>query len=178
MTIPATLHLSHTAAIPVLAFVAFTAAVELRSRRMPGGLVLLAVVAAAAYHGRVSGPVAVVGVIAGTLVAGLLLLPTWLSGWTGARDLALMAAIGAWLGPVPCAWAVGVALVTGGLIALVTAVRRGLMPASWWGAASLAAWAVTTRGRAALPQAPVSEPRLPFALAVFVGACAALAWNA
>jgi prepilin peptidase CpaA len=146
----------------------------MRRRSLGPGVTQIAALVGVIVHGVMQHEHGVIVAVAGMVVAWTLLLPAWLGEWIGGDDLSLVAAVGAWLGmPLGPAAAIG-SLVASALLALVTAARRGVMPASLFGAAALATWAARSRGRAAMPQPPASSVRLPFALAVLAGAGAAM----
>ena len=72
------------------------------------------------------------------LVVGLtLMLPGYLFGGTGAGDVKLMAALGAWMGPSEIVRAFLYTVVAGGALALIVAVQRRRMGATVRAAASL-----------------------------------------
>ena len=161
-------------AVPMIAIAATGAFLDLRCRRIPNLLVGIGLLLALAVHAVTGGWHGVGFALAGMLVAGGLFLPGWLAGWMGAGDVKLIAVVGAWLGFGHGALAALLSFIAGGVLAIVVALRRGVLWQSLWGAASLAAWVAASSNRAALPQPPTSGIRFPFAMAVLAGSVAAL----
>jgi prepilin peptidase CpaA len=107
------------------------------------------------------------------LVAGGLLLPGFMLRFTGAGDVKLMAAVGAWMAFPHALMAVLFAFIAGGVVALIVAARRGILRHTLWNTAWLAAW-VMRPGAVATTPPPGSGVRFPFALAVLAGSIAGL----
>ena len=80
-------------------------------------------------------------------MAGAILLPGWLMGFTGAGDVKLMAAVGAWLGHPEGFIAAVATLIAGGLIAVVVAARRGILKQALRNTLALGLTLLTRRGR-------------------------------
>jgi prepilin peptidase CpaA len=109
---------------------------DLRSRRIPNGLVLPFLLA-----GIVVSPIrpdwqggsdgfgwhglgqCLAGLSLGLLINGI----PFLMGWTGGGDVKLFAAIGAWVGPVQFFWAFFFTALAGGIIVLVWAVYSSFL---------------------------------------------------
>ncbi len=163
--------------MPALTLVAVATLIEMRTRRVPRILPRIALVAALAVHGLTGEDHGLIGSALGLAIAWALLMPAWFVGWLRGRDVGLVAAVGAWLGLPFGPLAAVATLVFGAVLALVSAARRGVMPGSLWGAAGLAAWAATSRGRASMPQPPASSVQIPFSLAVLAGAGASLLFH-
>ena len=164
--------------IPVLLLTAVAAWEDTRTRKIPNvitGPALLLGIGAQLLHGWMvhkgwgGGLLSLVG----ALVAGAVLLPGWLAKWMGAGDVKLMAAVGAWLGFPLSFYAVLFTLVAGGAIAVVVALRRGILVRSLRGAALLIPGLAARIGR---PGPPREEPGfyVPFAFAILVGSLFAL----
>lgn len=143
------------------------AACDLRSRRIPNRVnvtILIVGLAARAALGGIAG--AAWGAAGAALGLALLLVP-FQARWIGAGDVKLVAAIGAWLGPMGILWTTLFGLAAGGLVALAIAVTGGR---------TLRA-EVATNLKAALfalqaPAAPVRERRYLVPMAVPLGAAA------
>jgi prepilin peptidase CpaA len=159
-------------AIPLLALLVLAAREDARTRRIPNWLVLLGLCSAIVVRYFLEGSPGLLSAATGTLIAGGLLFPGWLLGWTGAGDVKLMAVSGAWLGAAVGGMAVLFSLIAGGVFALVAATRHGVLRQSIVGAASMGVWALTPQHG----QAPVTTTgvRFPFAAAILVGTFAAL----
>ena len=128
---------SVTGVLQVLASVALTAVAvtatwhDFRSRRIPNALVLGGLAAALAVRMMVGVP----SLLEGLLGAGIGLalgLVLFAAGAFGGGDGKLLMVVGAFLGPVRFGVALVVIALLGGVLALVEAVRRGvILPALW-----------------------------------------------
>lgn len=105
---------------------------DLRRRRIPNALVLVALVLAAGAHAAASaaGWPALAGAawwspLVGVLAGAAVVLPLHLAGGAAAGDVKLMAAVAAFLGPVGGLWAALWTLVAGGLVGLWVLVMTG-----------------------------------------------------
>jgi len=116
-------------------FLALAVGSDLRSRRVPnglvaGGLAVALVASLAGGLGTVDGPVwrqaaaSLAPWAAGLVLGGLLLLPLYALGGMGAGDVKLMAMAGAFLGPGLAAAAALYACVAGGGLALAALAWR------------------------------------------------------
>src|SRR5438445_9364994 len=117
-------------AVPVFIVVALATQADVRTRRIPNRLTGPALLLGIAVHAALQGPAGAGNALLGAVVAGGLLLPGWFSGFMGAGDVKLMAAVGAWLGYPQGMWAALFALIAGGVMALVVAARRGVLVAA------------------------------------------------
>ncbi len=147
-----------------------SAAVDLRTRRVPNWLTLgtatLGVVLAATHLGRIS----LGGALGGFAVGLLLMLPGHVIGKTGAGDVKLFAAIGTLLGPKATAIAFVYTAIVGGLLAVLIAVRRGRLSETLEGTATL----VRTGGANVAELEKLSaDNRFAYAPAIAIGALAA-----
>jgi len=100
---------------------------DLRTRRIPNLLTFGATAAAVLFHvvtGGVHGGATSLG---GWLVGAGLLLAPFVLGGMGAGDVKLVAALGAWLGPVDTVWLALYTGVAGGVMALVVATLNGYL---------------------------------------------------
>jgi prepilin peptidase CpaA len=158
-------------AAPVIVLVAVATRADVRRRKIPNAITAPAVLLALAAHAAAGGAEGVRVSLAGMLLAGGLLLPGWLLGWMGAGDVKLMAAVGAWLAYPQAALALLAALAVGGVMALVTAARHGVLGRALGGAARIGAWAAL---RASGPPPATTGVRFPFAAAAAAGAIIAL----
>jgi prepilin peptidase CpaA len=147
-------------ALPVVALVVLAARTDVRARRIPNALTGPAIVLALSAHFAFEGWSGLRGSLLGMLVAGGVMLPGWLLRFTGAGDVKLMAAVGAWFAFPQAVIATLLALVAGGVVAIVVAAR-------------LAAWVVRPGAVAASPP-PGSGVRFPFALAALAGSICGL----
>src|ERR1051325_1809379 len=108
--------------------IAMTACVtDVRSRRIPNVLTFGAAAAAVAFHTLApaghGASSAVVGWFAG---AAVMFIPFALGG-LGAGDVKLLAALGAWLGPLNAIWLAAYAAIAGGVLAVIIATYHGYL---------------------------------------------------
>jgi prepilin peptidase CpaA len=158
---------------PAILVAAVATGADVRTRKIPNRLTGPALLVGVALHWALGGLGGAGNALLGALIAGALLLPGWLMGWMAAGDVKLVAAVGAFLGYPQSLMMVLLSLMAGGVLALVEAVRRGVLVQSIRGAALLGAWAMTRTGRT--PPPPVtSGVRFPFALAVLTGVVCSL----
>lgn len=149
---------------------ALSAAIDLRSRRIPnwltGGIAAAGLLLAALGLDGLSVGVALAGAALGLAV----MLPGYLLGQTGAGDVKLVAAVGTLLGPRLTLIAFVYIALAGGVLAALVAARRRRLRASLQNAAAL----VSTRGAsAAAIESPSVDNRFAYAPAIAIGALAA-----
>jgi prepilin peptidase CpaA len=101
-------------------------------------------------------------------------------GMLGAGDAKLLAAIGAWMGPVGIIWVMLLSGVAGGLLALATAATQGQLRPALRNVAFVGVSLLTTRRtnwisatEAAKSEESEKRVTLPYALAIFVGLASA-----
>jgi prepilin peptidase CpaA len=98
--------------------------IDLRTRRVPNALTLpFAVLGLAAAVSGWSG-LTMSAALFGLLLGLVFMLPGYVFGATGAGDVKLLAAVGAWLGPTLIGVAFLYTAIVGGVLALVVARRR------------------------------------------------------
>ena len=140
--------------------------IDLRSRRIPnsltGGMIVLGVGFAAFGASGISMPASLLGLILGFL----LMMPGYALGATGAGDVKLMAAVGAIIGPGLTVTAFLFTAIAGGVLAVVVAVRRRQLGATFAGTGRLIA-APTDARRQIRSAAPVR--RFAYGPAIAIG---------
>jgi prepilin peptidase CpaA len=122
VTAPAALLLTYA---PVLAMLAVAGVTDWRHRRIPNALVVtmaLSGLLASAAHGS---PTTILNSILGLLLGFALMLPPFLLGALRGGDVKLLAALGAWLGPVGVLVVFVLEKLVGLAIALAQAARAG-----------------------------------------------------
>jgi prepilin peptidase CpaA len=114
------------AAAALLTALACAAALgDLRERKVRNRLNLAILVCGLGWR-ALSGDLSAVGLgLAGTGVGLLMLFPAFAVRWVGAGDVKLLAALGAWLGPVGTLWAGLIGLAAGGVLSAAIAVAGG-----------------------------------------------------
>jgi prepilin peptidase CpaA len=144
---------------------------DLRSRRIPNWLVFPFLVAGIAVSGWLGGwhgiGMSFAGLGLGAAVFGILAA----MGGMGMGDVKLLAAIGAWVGPMQLLIALVVTGIAGGLMALCWAVAGGFVGQLFSGAGDLV-FGLGKRGVAPHPELVLSNPltrKMPYAPAIAVG---------
>lgn len=130
---------------------------DLRENRIPnwvsGGILLLGL----ALYVAQDGAAGIVSALSGAAIGLVLFLPLYARGAMGAGDVKLMAAAGAWLGPLGALFGCAASLVAGLLFAVVALLSRSaLLQASM-------------PGLRAIPVERNRQILLPYALPIFLG---------
>lgn len=148
---------------------------DLRSRRIPNWLCLTGIVVGLLintllfwlFHGP--GPALSAGLVS-SLAGGLLLMITFgllgLINFVGMGDVKLMVAVGVLLRWPTALWALAYVALSGGVIALLYALFRGRLFAVLRNIVAIGKHAVQPRKKSA----KVELHRIPYALAIFIGA--------
>jgi prepilin peptidase CpaA len=100
---------------------------DLRTRRIPNALTFSAAAAALIFHFIAGGWQAAGQSLVGLFVGGLLFLPMFALRGMGAGDVKLLAAVGAWLGPIQVVIAAVATSLAGGVLAIVVAIAYGYL---------------------------------------------------
>lgn len=146
---------------------------DVRARRIPNVLTVGAAAVALAYAGITDGWAGMGWAAAGWAVGLSVFLPIFLLHGLGGGDVKLMAALGAWLGPMSIVWVGLLAAIAGGPMALVVAASRGYTKQAFsnvWGL--LMFWRIEglrPHPVLALDAGPSTAPRLPYALPILIG---------
>jgi prepilin peptidase CpaA len=112
----------------VLALVLLIAVVtNLRKQKIYNWLTLPAIVVGAAVNGIVSGWHGLLFSVEGIAVGSAWLLLFILRGATGAGDVKLLMAVGAFMGPLFTGWTLLYCALAGGVLAVFYALRRGVL---------------------------------------------------
>ncbi len=166
---------SFSSVMPLALLLGFAVVTDSKERRIPNALTALTFALGLVTRGVLDGPSGLTSALLGAGVACGLMLPGWLLGGMGAGDVKLMAAAGAWLGPVGALYGVLFSLIAGGVFAAVVALRRGVLQRALFGAAVLGTQALASVARSdpRLEPSFTTGVRFPFAGAVMIGALAA-----
>ena len=161
----------NSAQLAALAIAIGAAACDLRTRRIPNLLTFGAAAAGLAYH-LISGGVGAFGhSAAGWLVGALVFVVPFALRGLGGGDVKLLAALGAWLGPIDVLWLTLYTGIAGGAMGVVVAFARGYLRhavENLW--LLLCHWRVA--GLKALPELTLegtSAPKLAYAVPILAG---------
>ena len=146
-------------------------ATDLRTRRIPNVLTYSAPLAAIGFSAATAGWAGVGSALAGWAVGFALFFPLFALRGLGAGDVKLLAALGAWLGPMPVA-VVGIyAAIAGGVIALAVSFHTGYLRTAFGNIGALLMFWKTVGLRPApeLTLEDASGPRLAYAVPVLTG---------
>jgi len=155
---------------------------DLRKRRIPNSLVLAGAATGILLQMVLAIPGGVMAAITGLVVGLVILIPGYLMGFTGAGDVKLMAAIGAFIGPLGVFQAALFSILVGGVIGIGFAVsalilRQSVSPFPRYGL-MLKTLAVTGKPLYIAPQeGEVMGRKFPFAVSIALGSSAWLIWQ-
>ena len=145
---------------------AASAAVDLRTRRVPNWLTLTIAGAGINLAAAHLTSVSVLGALGGCAVGLLLMMPGHLIGATGAGDVKLFAAVGTLLGPAGIGVAFVYTAILGGVLAVAVAIYRGRLHATLQETATLV---MTGGSNVARIERPTADNRFAYAPAIAIG---------
>ena len=156
------------AALVVAGLACFT---DVRSRRIPNILTFGAAGTALVYAALTGGGDAVRLALGGWLLGTALFLPFFLLRGMGAGDVKLLAALGAWLGPLPVLWVAIYTSLAGGVLGIALAVSRGYLRTTLSNIATIGRhWAyIGVQPVPGLTLDTTASLRLPYAIPIFIG---------
>jgi len=162
--------LSLTSTIVVLVAV-LAAGTDIFTRRIPNLLTFGAAAAALAFHAFQNGAAGAGLSAAGWLVGAAVFFPVFALGGLGAGDVKLVAALGAWLGPVGALQVAAASAVAGGAVALVVTWRARYLRTAIMNLGHLFRhWRVVgVRPMPELTLASGTGPRLAYAVPILLG---------
>lgn len=143
---------------------------DVRSRRIPNGLTFGAALIAFAFHAWTAGVAGLLTSLAGWAVGAALFFPFFALRGMGAGDVKLIAAVGAWLGPVMVFWVAIFTSLAGGVIGVAVALAHGYARTAVTNVfALLGFWRAV--GLRPLPHVSLegSGPRLAYAIPIAIG---------
>lgn len=167
------MHASYDFAALVAVFMGLCAWVDYRTQRIPNWLTMPAAVLGLTYGSLAPGGVGFVWSLAGFAVGMSLLIVPWLLGGGGMGDVKMLAALGAWMGPlgILMCFGLGSVLAAFGMVSVLTlsTFSEGFSRTRSRYVAAGAAGTAGTRPR---------KPRrvLPFAIPMALSAWLVLAW--
>ena len=142
------------------------ALIDLRTRRLPNPLTMGLAATGVVYAACGIGGLSIGASLAGLALGLALMLPGHLIGATGAGDVKLFAAVGAFIGPVHILSAfLYTALAGGGLAVLISIMRRRLRQT----VGSTARLIATAGANAPAIESPLEHNRFAYAPAIAVG---------
>jgi prepilin peptidase CpaA len=145
---------------------------DVRAYRIPNALVVVALLVAVAFHLFNASGGGLVYALEGAALGFALFLPLYVVRALGAGDVKLMAAVGAFLGPMATIGAVLMTLLAGGVLALVIALWQGVLPvvlANTRAILSHATVAALSGSIWGMPKPHTSTVKLPYAIAITAG---------
>jgi prepilin peptidase CpaA len=144
---------------------------DLHSRRIPNWLTFGAAAAAFAFHFADGGQAGAQQAAMGWVTGLFLFMPLFLLGGMGAGDVKLLAALGAWLGPNGAFWLAIYGSMTGGVLAVLVAVRHNYLGTAIKNISVLGKfwWLFGFRPMASLTLERGAGPRLAYAVPLFLG---------
>ncbi len=145
-------------------------AIDVRTQRIPNRLTFGAAGAALLFHAFAGGAGAAGVSVAGWIMGAVVFAPLFMVGGMGAGDVKLVAALGAWLGPVAALHIALYSAIVGGVMAIVVSLAHGYLRTA---VANLRVIAMSWRfGIATVPGLTLADargPRLTYAIAITVG---------
>jgi prepilin peptidase CpaA len=155
---------------------AFAAVCDLRTGRIPNALTFGAAAAGLIFSTATAGLFGLLTSLVGCLVGLVLFLPLFALRGMGGGDVKLLAAVGAWLGPLGALHAALWAALAGGVLAVVVALSSGYLSEAIRNLlAMVAVW--RTVGPSPIAGVTLTEsrgPRLAYAVPIGIGALVAL----
>jgi len=117
------MHIGYDFAVLVGTFMATCAVVDYRTRKIPNWLTVSAALAGIGYSALAPDGIGLAWSLAGLATGFSLLLLPWLLGGGGMGDVKMLAALGAWLGPlgILIAFGLGSVLAAMGMMLVLTA---------------------------------------------------------
>jgi prepilin peptidase CpaA len=144
---------------------------DVRSRKIPNLLTFGAALCGILFHSALSGWPGLVTAAGGWAIGVALFLPFFLLRGMGAGDVKLLAALGAWLGPMQTIWLALFTSIAGGVMALIVALSTGYLRTTFRNIGSmLLYWYVA--GPRPVPEQTLERsgsPRLAYAIPILVG---------
>ena len=157
--------------ITVIAVGIVACVTDVRTRRIPNVLTFGAAGAALVFRTIIEGWHGAALAGAGWLTGLAVFLPFFLLRGMGAGDVKLLAALGAWLGPLDAIWLAIYASLAGGVLALIVAARHRYLRNAFSNLRNLMQywWLVGPKPLPELTLEGSTAPRLAYAIPIFVG---------
>jgi prepilin peptidase CpaA len=144
---------------------------DVRTLRIPNLITLGAAALAFIFYFGTEGLEGLGWSAGGWAVGCLVFLPVFLLRGMGAGDVKLLAAIGAWVGPVVVLWTAAYAAIAGAVLAVGVSLAYGSLLRAWKNVGHLLSYwrTVGPRPVPSLTLADAKGPRLPYAVPIAVG---------
>ena len=144
---------------------------DVRSRRIPNVLTFGAAAAAVTFHTFAPAGHGTSSAVAGWFAGAAAMFIPFALGGLGAGDVKLLAALGAWLGPVNAIWLAAYAAIAGAVLGVIIATYHGYLKQALTNVWLLLQHFMVMGLR---PLAPMtlegsSAPRMAYALPIFAG---------
>ena len=165
--------------VAVVILVGVAAVVDVRTRRIPNLLTFGGAALGLAVQTFTAGLPGLESSAAGLAVGLGLFLPMFLLGGMGAGDVKLLAAVGAWLGPMGAVWSALFSVMAGGVLAIFVALRHRYLAKAFrnlWGLFGV--WRVI--GVQPVPGMTLDDaagPKLAYGIAIAAGTVAAVVFK-
>jgi prepilin peptidase CpaA len=155
-------------------FVITAAVLDYRTKKIPNWITVPAAIAGLLFHAVMPESRGILWALAGFGVGFLLLIVPWLLGGGGMGDVKLLAALGAWLGPLMILAVFGASAVLAACMAAAVMVSSSLTHGF---SAARGRYLNLNHGGAATAAAPRAKPRrvIPFAVPIAISTLAILA---
>ncbi len=157
--------------VSIVCVASIACAIDLRERRIPNWLTFGAALAGIAYQLYMHGMEGFWAGGAGWLVGIAVFFAPFALGGLGAGDVKLVAALGAWLGPVEIVWLALYTAIAGAVLAICVSLARGYLRQAMsniW--LLLMHWRL--EGFRPLPEMTIHHgkgPKLAYGVAIFAG---------
>lgn len=155
----------------VLVFAGAACVTDLKDGRIPNALTFGAIALAFVVHVALPQGGGFAHVMGGMLVGLAVFFPFFALGGMGAGDVKLMAAIGAWLGPMLALLTALYGAIAGGVLAIAVALTKGYLKTAVGNLWRMAMhWRVN--GLTPVPELALDQnrgPRLAYAVPIFIG---------
>jgi prepilin peptidase CpaA len=157
--------------IAALTIAAVACVTDLRTRRIPNWLTFGTSAAAFLFHVLSGGWASLASSVGGWLVGVAVFAPFFVLRGLGAGDVKLLAALGAWLGPLTILYVAFYSTLAGGVLAVVVAVKAGYLRTAFRNLGGLLAlwWTTGVKPVDGLTLNSGTAPKLAYAVPIFAG---------
>jgi prepilin peptidase CpaA len=157
--------------VAIVLISALACVIDLRERRIPNWLTFGAALAGLVFQVSTDGAVGLQNAALGWIAGAAVFFVVFALGGLGAGDIKLLAALGAWVGPVDVLWLCAYTAIAGMALAIIVSLWVGYLPQ-----ALRNVWLLLTHWRVngvrPLPELTIhraSGPKLAYGFAIFTG---------